>query len=340
MTTNLPYDTNMPALVNPYSDKLGNCLTGVVDSNGVERTFSKVTLKFNHPELDSTYQQRICADTTPLTTPNMVKQQCYSGNDGNATCNNVYALGGTIPKDQSNIVTNDNNENITGSVVAVQSADVFTLNIRDTPPPRTTSCPVYTVPSYGKWTRKGDGITTPIGTQVTDETDSWNCVPYSNVSEGNLTNVGAGAIGPMTSNVMLSFNKYGYNNNPIIRGTDDVNTKVIKATVTDCPTGTTLVNNQCIKPIICPTGQRLLGENCVSARQITCPEGQTLSGTNCVSSRPIICPTGFTLSGTNCLSSTPITCPEGQTLSGTNCVISAINTVCPRGVKNSFGECI
>lgn len=85
---------------------------------------------------------------------------------------------------------------------------------------------------------------------------------------------------------------------------------VIVAAVPACPTGQSLVNNQCA-PIQCPAGQSLQGSACVD---ITCGAGQRLEGNNCVA---IVCPTGQRLAGSNCVA---IACPTGQALQGNSCI--------------------
>jgi hypothetical protein len=210
---------------------------------------------------------------------------------------------------------------------------VFKLNVTATPPARTISCPVYTVPSYGKWTRQGNGITTKLGESITDPTDSWNCVPYSNISPANAAVTSS--VGAMTSNIMLSDNKYGYQDDAVRNGKDDINRKVIKGVAAGgCPAGTTLSGSNCVSTPPCPAGTTLSGSNCVSTPP--CPAGQRLSGSSCVSTP--VCPAGQTLSGSSCVR-TPV-CPAGQTLSGSSCV-STPNTACPTGqVKNTIGECV
>jgi hypothetical protein len=48
---------------------------------------------------------------------------------------------------------------------------------------------------------------------------------------------------------------------------------------TNCPSGDTLVNAQCVPPTNCPSGETLAGGQCVPPT--TCPSGETLTASGC-----------------------------------------------------------
>ncbi len=138
----------------------------------------------------------------------------------------------------------------------------------------------------------------------------------------------------------------------------------------NCPTGSSLVNGQCINTITgnivtvvtCPAGTVQNGNNCINningtvVTQIVCPNGSSLVNGQCTNTvtgtviTNVICPAGSSLVNGQCLNTvtgtvvTQITCTNGAVLLNGQCVITVtppVTTVtqCPANTQFINGVC-